>query len=261
MLSQPLSLVLIVVGSMAQPLFAQVEVTGPIRFVGGEDQRRIDSIAPPLVDDAAITLSVAASGQLNWADVTVDGDTLLLTTDPPIAELVLGTALLRFIAPVPNQGPTWISADGHAPGQLFRTDGLPLQRGALIAGSMYEMIHLNGSWILVVAGKDECPPGSIPLGDRACMDQDAATGLGFYAAMDHCSDRGGKLCTWDEYFLGCTLLGAQLIGLFDEWEWLDDSANHTHTANQAGRFTCMSQRSTNGIPIFSGDARCCYHPR
>lgn len=241
-------------------LNAQIEVTGPIRSTGSAGQRGVAGTAEPLTDDAAITLSVAASGQLHWASATLVGDTLELGSQPPVSSYRNGQ-LLRFVSTASNTGATWLRADGLAAMPLVRTDGLPLAYGTLRVGSMFEVIFANNSWILVIAPKDACPPGSLPLGTYACIDAEAVAGLGYYAAMDHCSDKGGKLCTWDEYFLGCTLLGAQMSGLFDEWEWIDDSANHTHTANQVGRSTCMSERSTNGIPIFTGDARCCYHPR
>ena len=246
--------------SLASVLSAQIEVTGPIRFMGDAGQRGATGLGEPVSDDAAITLSVATSGQLHWANSALVGDTLELEAHPPITAYRNGQ-LLRSVSTSSNAGATWLRADGLAAAPLLRTDGLPLTPGSVRTGSMYEVIFANGNWILVIAPKDACPPGSLPLGTYACMDQEAVAALGYYAAMDHCSNRGGKLCTWDEYFLGCTLLGPQLAGLFDEWEWVDDSANHTHTANQVGRFTCMSQRSTNGIPIFSGDVRCCYHPR
>lgn len=245
---------------LASTLPAQIDVTGPIRFVGESGQRGVMNVAEPIADDAAITLSVAASGQLHWASTMLIGDTLDLDPRPPITAYRNGQ-LLRYVSTASNTGPTWLRANGLAAVPLLRTDGLPLTIGMLRAGSMYEVIFSNNTWILVIAPKDGCPPNSLPLGNYACMDQEAVAGLGYYAAMDHCSKRGGKLCTWDEYYLGCAILGPQLTGLFDEWEWVDDSANHTHTANQVGRFTCMSERSTNGIPIYFGDARCCYHPR
>lgn len=245
---------------LASLLSAQIEVTGPIRFVGDAGQRGAVGVSEPATDDAAISLSVAASGQLHWANTSMVDDTLELDPQPPIAAYRNGQ-LLRWVSTASNTGATWLRANGLAAAPLLRTDGLPLAPGTLRTGSMYEVIFANNTWILVIAPKDSCPPGSLALGTYACMDREAVTGLGYYAAMDHCSNRGGKLCAWDEYFLGCTVLGPQLTGLFDEWEWVDDSANHTHTANQVGRFTCMSERSTNGIPIFFGDVRCCYHPR
>ncbi len=49
--------------------------------------------------------------------------------------------------------------------------------------------------------------------------------------------------------------------LATEWEWIDDTSNHTHTANQVGRFSCQSQRSANVIVTMTGNTRCCYRTR
>ncbi|MBL7950702.1 MAG: hypothetical protein JNM62_03180 [Flavobacteriales bacterium] len=239
-------------------LFAQVELDKALRFVGADDQRRVDGLAYPATHDAALTVGVSASGALHWASATAYQDTFLLTTTPTISTVNDGL-LLRFIPSTANSGPSWISVDGSNALPLLRPDGLPVAPGELRTAHIVEAIHVGDHWTFINTSHTECPTGSVAVNDRFCIETGQTPTLGYYAAIQHCGERGGKLCTWGEYVAACSVAGSGLSGLFDAWEWLDDTANHTHTALQAGRLTCQSERSANTFDV--GDARCCYHPR
>ena len=239
---------------------AQVKLRSDLRFTGPDGERGAVGLATPTSDSAAVTVAVAASGQAHWATVNWSLDTLVLQVEPEVVGYRDGL-LLRFIPTSENQGATWMKVPGLPSHQVVRHDGSSIPRGSLRPDMVAEVLYANGAWTLLNSSSEQCPPGSLPVNGRLCMDMDAVDGLLFYAAVDHCMQRGGKLCSWDEYAVGCAVLGAQLNGLFDAWEWIDDASNHTHTANQAGRTTCQSQRSANVITTFPGDARCCYHPR
>lgn len=238
----------------------QVALDVPLHFGGSADHTRIEGLAYPTRDDGAITVEVAASGSVLWGMATVLADTLLISMSPTNTEIRDGL-LVRFIPTAVNPGPVWIRLDGSASYPLLRTDALPVVRGELSPTTVVEMIHTDGVWTYLNASHDRCPPGTIAVNARLCIDQMQTPGLLYYAAVRTCGARGAKLCSWGEYLAACTLVGSALTGLFDEWEWLDDTANHTHTALQAGRLTCQSQRSANAISIITGDTRCCYHIR
>ena len=239
---------------------AQVEIDVPIRATGPEGQRGINGLGDPINEGAAISVDVASSGQVHWASGTVTADTLTLSVSPGLTYYQDGQ-LLRFSAVGNDQVMPWIRVGGMAALPVVRSDGLAVQYAPLGSGTVAEILLHAGTWILLNADRATCPPGSVSVNERLCMETNATSGLKIYQAIARCGDRGGKLCTWDEYVAGCTLAGAQLGGLFDEWEWIDDTSNHTHTADQAGRFTCQSQRTANAITLIVGDTRCCYHPR
>lgn len=239
---------------------AQVRMDGDVRFVGPDGERRIDGLASPLDETAAIPVSVLASGTVHWAEASLESGSLRLVLDPPVI-LVDDGLLIRFLSPVTNDGPMAITAVGATAIPLVRTDGSPLPGNALRAGTVAEVLFEDGRWILLNPSSKTCPPGTVTTAGPTCMDASAFQGLRFYEAIEHCAARGGKLCTWDEYAVGCALRQAELSGLFVEWEWIDDTSNHTHTANQAGRFTCQSQRSANVIVTMTGNTRCCYRTR
>jgi hypothetical protein len=253
-------LALLLLAIFAHAVEAQVELDHSVRFTGPDGTRRLEGLAAPVDETAAIPVAVLASGVVHWAQASVLANELILQATPPVETLRDGL-LLRFISPMDNEVGLELSVDGVGAAELLKADGTPLQKGALRSSTVYEVLFFAGVWHLMNASGDRCPPGTIRTVDPVCMDIAALPGLRFYEAIDHCAARGGKLCTWDEYAVGCALQQGGLSGLFNEWEWIDDTSNHTHSANQAGRFTCQSQRSANVVPVMTGDTRCCYHTR
>lgn len=239
---------------------AQVEIDRGIRFTGPDGTRQLNGLAAPANESAAITVGVLASGTVHWAEASGTANALLLQTTPPV-QTVSDGLLLRFLSPLDNEGSVTLAVDGAGEAALVNPDGTPLPKGALRNSSVYEVLYYSGAWHLLNASTRQCPPGTVRTVDPVCMDVTPVPGLRFYEAIDHCAERGGKLCTWDEYAVGCALQQSALNGLFNEWEWIDDTSNHTHSANQAGRFTCQSQRSANVLPVMTGDTRCCFHTR
>ncbi len=256
MLPQQMRLLLLVILFLPFSLCAQVDVGTNIRFTGVDEARGVDGIAPAAVGSAAITVEASLLGTAHWAEATVTGQQITLASTIPVEEYHAGM-ILRFIWPQDLHGPIDLRTEGLPELPLLRTDGLAFSPGQLAPGTVAEIVQAVDRWILLGPGAHGCPPGALPVHARLCMDQSSSGLLSIYNAMDHCQAKGGKLCTWDEYYAGCQSLQGQLNGAFTEWEWLDDTSNHTHTADQAGRYTCMSQRSSNPV-LVQGKARCCY---
>ncbi len=241
-------------------LFAQISVDVPVVLDGPVEQRVINGLGPPVEGTDAISVGTAASGILNWAQPSLDLDTVELTTTPPVPSVAPGL-LLRFVANSSMQRPGWLAVDGGQPHPLVRTDGGAVPFGAFRPDVVAEVMFAGNAWVVLNATAATCPPNTTAVNERLCIERTSAPGLKFYEAIARCGDLGGKLCTWDEYIGACSLAGSELTGMFDEWEWIDDTSNHTHSANQVGRLTCMSQRSANAITLMSGDTRCCFHTR
>lgn len=243
-----------------QPVQAQVDVDTIVRATGPLEQRGVDGIAEPSTGTAVITVEGGLRAGFTWATATAQGNLITLNVDPALDVLTDGT-LLRFVAPATQQGIVNVQVGTFPAMPVTRPDGMPPAMGQLVAGRICEVLHANGRFILLNASETGCPPGTLPINDRVCMETTSISNILFHTAVDRCSNRGGKLCTWDEYYAGCTLLGSQLSSLFNEWEWIDDTSNHTHGANQAGRFSCMSVRTQGVLDERVGDVRCCFHPR
>jgi len=242
------------------PAIAQVELEVPLRFTGSQEQRGIEGLAQPTQGDAAITVEAAVRDGWRWCTAQRIADTLELTTAPAVVPVRDGL-LLRFSVPQDMSGRLWARIQGGVAMPLLRTDGVNPTWGQLTTGRIAEVLVAAGRYTLLNLPEPECPPGSLSVNANYCIDQASVANQLIYQAMDRCARRGGKLCSWDEYYAACTLLGTQLTGMFNEWEWIDDTSNHSHTGDQAGRFTCTSQRAQSVLLERVGETRCCYHKR
>ncbi|MBL7950717.1 MAG: hypothetical protein JNM62_03255 [Flavobacteriales bacterium] len=242
-------------------LHAQVSLDVPVDLTGTIDQRRVEGLAYPAEPTSAITVAGAlVTGGYSWCTATSQADTITLHAEPGITTYSTGLKL-RFQMPVELAGDLFIACEGLDPVPLRRADGLNAVPGQLTTGVIVEVLHAAGSFILMNRMERGCAPGFLPAHEHLCMQVQPTTGMTFHQAVNRCGDLGGKLCSWDDYIAACTALQGQLTGLFADWEWIDDSSNHQHGADAAGRYTCISQRNVSPIPTFTATVRCCYHPR
>lgn len=248
----------IIVAWGSPPCAAQVHVGAPLRFTGPMEERGVDGLAPPTDPSSVVTLGYAWAGRAHWADALRNADTLHLTMVPrPLGPSEVG--LVRFIAPPDPHGIRFLRLDNMPAKPFMLFDGLPPAPGAILSGQVVEAVAGDGGWILTHGARPPCPPATLPVNGRFCISVGDVPGLDFFQASSHCAHLGGKLCTWDEYHAGCVLLGGQLNGMFDNWEWIDGSGDHTHTADQTGMSTCTDHRAVG--PFQAWDARCCFRIR
>ncbi len=241
---------------------AQVQVGTAIEFTGASDaDRAIQGLAAPVRDDAAITVEGALlTGGYTWCDASFNAGTLVLQATPTVSVYADGL-LLRFAAPGAVHGNLNIQCGSLPAVPLQRVDGLAPMPGQLVAGRIVEVLYADGRFLLLNAMEAGCPAGFLLANERICMEVTATPNMLYHDGLARCADMGAKMCTWDEYIAGCTALQGQLQNLFADWEWLDDSSNHAHGADQAGRTTCLSQRHISPIPTYLSSVRCCYRPR
>lgn len=238
---------------------AQATLDVPVVITGEGTERAVLDVALPEALHAGISVEAAVLGSAHWSVISVNGDTLTLTTTPAETEDRSGL-LLRGTVPVLPAARLYARIDGSPARPLIHRDGTLVHGAELRYGSVVEVLTSADTHLLTSSSSSSCPPGSIPLNTTTCVDRGvSSTTHTFYQAATACSIRGGKLCTWDEYIAACNLLGASLDGLFNDWEWINDTSNHTHTVDQSGRTTCMSKRAAS--PNTLGATRCCYRTR
>ncbi len=240
------------------PVLAQVGLDVPVRLVGGAGERRVDSISPPVLPSSAITLMEATQGATHWAPASMEGDTVFLEPQVPVEQARDGL-MLRFSAPQALSGDVFIRTGDGAAVPLLRPDGIGIMLGQVLENTICEVVLHGERFILLAPEPRGCPTGSLQVNDRFCFAQDEILNVDYYQAVDACAKKGGRLCKRDEYLTACLLLEDQLIGLFNGWEWIDETSDHTHTADQAGNATCLSHRDS-GPPLIH-QTRCCFYLR
>ena len=240
--------------------FAQVEIDGSIQFTGPSDQRGIDDLGRPTEESAAVTVEASLVGTTTWADASVSGTVVTLTPVVPMDGYRDG-ALLRFLAPTDLHGAITLGCASLPAVPLTRPDGLPAARGQIVTGAIVEIVHANGSWILMGLSENGCPPGTAAIGERLCMERASQPNSLWFPASDRCNDLGGRLCSWDEFYVACTQYASEFTSMLSAWEWLDDSSNHANSAVQVGMTTCTAERWANPNNVTLGRSRCCFTPR
>lgn len=249
---------LLALACLAQRSLGQVDVNVPMQFTGIDEQRTLIGLAAPVQSDAMITVEGAVRSEWAWAAAVEQADTLVLSFSPSLASVRDGL-LLRFLAPTAIRGPMWLRVPGTTPLALVRIDELPITEGQIVAGQVCEVLHVNGLFHLLNTADRGCPSGYLQVNANYCIESYSSNPLNFYDSIDQCALKGGKLCTWDEYQAACQLLDGQFENMFASWEWIDDTSNHLHTANQAGRTSCEGNRSL--IVTVTARVRCCHHLR
>jgi len=242
------------------PLRGQVQVDRPLVFSATADSaRRITGLVQATQGDALITAGEALAGGYSWATASGTTNTILLSTEPPVYAYRNGLTL-RWMPHRINSGAVRANVNGLGTRRIYRPDGLPVGQGELDPGKVAEIIYWDTAFFLTGRARTDCPAGYLPVSSELCVQRNDSVLTDIFTATVMCRQAGARICTWDEYIIFCSLLGAQLNGRFDDWEWIDDTSDHTHTGNQAGRYTCASQRAVNADTMTNnhGVVRCCY---
>ncbi|MBL8000645.1 MAG: hypothetical protein JNL05_01680 [Flavobacteriales bacterium] len=238
----------------------QVSVDRPVVLTAAADSaRRITGLVQAQQGDALITAGEAQVAAFCWATTSGTTNTLLMTTEPPVDAYRNGL-LIRWSPHRINSGAVRANVNGLGSRRIYRADGLPLEQGALDPGSVAEIVYWDTAFFLTKRTRTNCPGGYVQLTSDVCIQRNDSTVTDAFTATIQCRQGGARLCSWAEYVAACNVLGTQLNGRFDDWEWIDDTSDHTHTGNQVGRFTCRSQRAIGMTTTTSnyGAVRCCY---
>ena len=241
---------------------AQVEIDGSIDLSNAPiGERHISGLGVPTTESSLSSLNSAVEGWAHWCAITsIEQDTITLQPRLKIGERQNGL-LLRFIADTLNSGDTWIALPNSSPTRLIDKEGNELTRGRFSTREVLQIQWKDSVFILTNPPPSECPSGYLQLTETMCIQRSDNSSVDWFQANDACTKQGGSLCTFAEYIHACRSMGSELTGLFNNWEWIDDTSDHTHTADQVGRFTCHSNRSRGATHQDFANYRCCYSIR
>ena len=245
-----ISLILLTAG-----VSAQVEINRAITFGSGTNQ--VQGLASPTAEQNLSSLGSIKSGFVHWCAVNRSADTLELSPGYPVDSRVDGQ-LLRFAMDMNSPGDTWVKVGSFPSSQVLDGDGNPIGESILRQGEIVQIQWIDSAYVLANPPSRSCPSGYIKVSESLCIQSSDNTDVDWFEANEKCDEQGARLCTWAEYIHACLNHGGQMTGLFNNWEWLDDTSDHTHTADQVGRFTCHSNRSRGATHQDFANFRCCY---
>lgn len=240
---------------------AQVQLNKPLVLTGAvPSDRSIDGLAPANDADNLVTVGAAQDGSLVVATVGGTANDVVLTLQPTTQNYANGLHV-RWISVAPNTAAVTLDVDGLGAVALRDHTGLPLAVGALRTGAPAYAHFADSVFILLSPTASICPEGFLQANANLCVMQAEGPALSWFGAATYCAERGASLCTWDQYLFTCQALQGQLTGMFNNWEWIDDTSDHTHTVDQIGRWTCNSMFNIAATLTDLGNTRCCYQLR
>lgn len=237
---------------------AQLTIDKPIVLTGATaSDRRVEGLGTPQDINDLINVGAAQVGSLLFGSTAGTGNAVQLTLQPPTGSYANGLRV-RWIGLVENTGPVIIDVDGLGAKPLRDRAGLPLNIGALRPGQIAEALYADSVFILTSAEPKGCPEGYVAANANFCIMQNEGPELNWYEAAAYCADKGAALCTWDQFLFSCQALQGQMNDMFDNWEWIDDTSDHTHSADQINRWSCISMFNISASLTDLGRTRCCY---
>jgi len=238
---------------------AQVRVDKPVVLTAADPaQRTVEGLAPAQDAQGLITLDGARSGRYHWGQASGTGMAIQLALTPP-ADAYANGMELRFLPVAPGLGPVTVNVDGLGARRIYRSDGLPVSAGLLVPGTVTTLVYADTAFFLSGRAPSACPDGFLPVNGQYCIQRNDTVNVSYFTATRWCNDRGARLCSYGEYIHACTERQAEMEGMFNDWEWIDDTSDHTHTADMAGRWVC---HSISGLGMVENDnnyarVRCC----
>jgi hypothetical protein len=242
---------------------AQIHIDRPLVLTSPDSaQRQISGLGAASEGTSLIRLVDAQAGVHQWAQVGGTASAIALVMDPPCTAYTNGL-MVRFVPAASAAGTLTFNVDGLGARPVYRSDGLRPILGQVQLGRMVEAIYADSAFFLQGRAAAACPEGYLQANASVCLMRNDSLNMSVYNANNWCMSRGARLCNWDEYISACTTLQGQLEGMFDDWEWVDGTADHTHTAVQAGRYSCRTERSWGALENNNNYARvrCCYSLR
>ena len=239
--------------------FGQLHIDGNVDMSNAPSgEQTISGLADPLHKDDLSAMGFAASGRAFWYVIDQHQfDTVRLVGAIPFGRPENGL-LIRYRSDVEAPGDFFIGFKDSLAWPVLDSEGRSLTEGRFNANQVVQFQWQDSAFFLANAPTSTCPSGFLQVSGSLCIQQSDNSLVNWYEANASCEAKGAGLCTFAEYVHACRVLGSQMTGLFNNWEWIDDTSDHTHTADQAGRWDCHSNRSRGATYQDFANFRCCY---
>lgn len=244
---------------------AQLEL--PVRLVlnGTEDtDRQVLGLADPVQLDAAVNVEAARS-QVLTTTTTTGTDILVGELQPGPTTLVPGM-LLTIIPQAANSAGASLDLGGTGAYPLVKWGEVAVDSADLPVGVPSRVIFDGSRYQVLNWNARPCAAGTIAGSALYCIDAEPRGTDTYYNAVNTCTARGGRLCTFGEWSSACRR-NPVFLPTVVAYEWLEDAANNPNDAKVMGQ-------GYNGPEIMQGIAceygnshaplnlnliRCCYN--
>lgn len=244
---------------------AQVEFNGSIQFTNTTDSlRNFYNVSSPDSLDQAVRLTDAVYQKSFDDEITVLGNTLIITTDFEFPAYINGMNIIITIPVLPDtiNTPVNIQINQQTAVTIKTLQNLTVDNTLMKSGIVMLLIYDGNSFIMINQPLAKCPSGFKKMTDKYCIQKNRNPLATFWNAHKDCNDKGYHLCTFQEWYYACVNnTGLQNMPL--NFEWVHSSSNHNIHALKIGagadcQMTDSETTATTGLPMYY---RCCYHIR
>lgn len=237
----------------------QLHVSGDLDLSRASNgSQTISGLAQPDSSHSLTPLQSSASGWAHWYQVSnQQADTIRLVGDVAMPTPQNGL-MIRFQAASDAYPGLYVGYQNSPSYRLLDSEKNELTQGRFRSGQIIQAQWQDSAFFLSNAPTSGCPSGYLNVNGSFCIQQDDNASVDWFQANAACETQGASLCTFADYIHACRAVGTQMNGLFNNWEWIDDTSDHTHTADQAGRWNCFSNRSRGATNVDFANYRCCY---
>jgi hypothetical protein len=169
--------------------------------------------------------------QLSTHSLAVGTNALLLDLTPTPLAYTPGMAI-SFVPTEVNTGATTVQINGLATVPLHKHGAYELDSADLRPGLAAQAVFNGAAFQLISQTYTGCPVGMVQVTRDVCVEAIASASAVFFGANSACMSKGMRLCTFGEWYQGCSR--AALLGSVTAFEWVDHAANNTSEAKTMG---------------------------
>lgn len=238
----------------------QWHVPTNVELTGATDPERqvVGLAAAP--DAATSGVPAIADRVLTTTFGTATGTAQLnLDLQPAIAAYTPGLNV-TFVPQNANDSAVTLNVNGLGAVPLIKGWGLLLDSADLRPGMPVTAVYDGAAFQIVSQLYGGCPAGFIPTSRDLCIETTPGDTISYYAANVACVAKNARLCSFAEWYQGCSMSGGILSSVLS-YEWVDSAANDTNKAKRVGQNSTLSIGCDLGgpaLPLTRSRYRCCY---
>lgn len=240
------------------PLVGQWSVPVAIELDGDAPaDRQVTGAASPTGADHGASMVTDRNNTTAFATAT-GGNTLQVSLVPALEAYRPG-ARLTLLPATTNTGAVTLNVDGLGPIAVLKDVSAELDSADLPAGVPFQVVFDGAAFQVTNQLHPSCPSGFKPIGRDACVEMSLRGSATWYGAVNQCTARGHRLCSFAEWIRACQMPGG-ILPTITEYEWVDEAANHNNYAKLMGTTPeGVADCLAGGLRVPNGTApyRCC----
>jgi hypothetical protein len=244
---------------ICEKTFAQISVNKKIQFdsiMAGS--RTIQGIVLANDSTSGIPYSAYIETDLNYISDATGGSVLNINIPSPVSVYSEGFEL--FIkASTSNSGTLFLNLNSLGAVEVKKPDTLSLRSNEIVAGQVFRVIYNGNYFIMQNPTVYKCPSGFASVNDIYCIEISERTGTSYLGAVSSCYSINARLCTWGEWYYACQKTSLGLINMTNNYEYVDDTCDHTNTVLIMGSGACTTYSTYAILGVTNYAYRCCYN--